>query len=142
MNKLVIPTLLIIGLSGCSTINPERSIASELVGKNVSEAVERLAPSMGKPRYITRSISNPEYTFYEWMSNEGYYDSVQPAGTYTDTSGGYVQHVETYTTKRKYTACSVNMTVNSKGIIEYYETKGCGFMGLGNTGSPHKWGIN
>ncbi|WP_147466575.1 hypothetical protein [Pseudomonas cichorii] len=142
MYRFILPALLILGLPGCSTINPERSIASELMGKNVDQAVARLAPTMGQPRYVTRSISNPEYTFYEWYSDEGYYDQVRPSGAYTDTSQGYVQHVETYSTERKYTACSVKMTVNSKGIIEYYETKGCGFMGMGNTGALHKWGIN
>lgn len=52
------------------------------------------------------------------------------------------QYLETHTAERKYTACRVNKTVNSKGIIEYYETIGCGFMGMDNTGSLHKWGIN
>jgi hypothetical protein len=52
------------------------------------------------------------------------------------------QYLETPTAERKYKACRVNMTVNSKGIIEYYETIGCGFMGMDNTGSLHKWGIN
>lgn len=112
------------------------------MGQNISEAVKRLAPFMGQPRYVTPSTSDAGYTLYEWVSNEGYYDRVQPAGTYTDTSQGYVQHVETYTTERKYTACRVSMTVNPKNIVEYYETKGCGFMGLGNTGWLHKWGIN
>ncbi|GFM81372.1 hypothetical protein PSCICN_20640 [Pseudomonas cichorii] len=142
MKELIIPVLFMMGVSGCSTINPERSIASELVGQNVSEAVKRLAPSMGQPRYITPSSSNPEYTFYEWISNEGYYDVPRLAGTYTNSSGGQVQHVENWTKDRKYTACRVNMTVNSQGIIEYYETRGCGFMGMGNTGTLHKWGIN
>lgn len=142
MRNIVLIASCVTVFSGCSTISPERSIASELVGQNVSEAVKRLSPYMGQPRYITVSPENPEDTIYEWVSNERHYDLTKPSGTYTDTSGGYVRHVETYTTERKYTACRVSMTVSPKGTISYHETKGCGFMGLGNTGWLHKVGIN
>jgi hypothetical protein len=145
---LTLLSLLTLSLSGCSTIAPERSAASELMGKNIQEAYKKF----GKPSLTLteHSVSSSHelygqkiYVFDSYGTN---YDQQTAVGSYMDTSSGQPVNVQQIQTKNIQERCTVAFWVkNDSSVIDYYEVKGnCGLFGsgLGNTGALHYMGIN
>lgn len=134
--------------TGCSTIAPERSAASELMGKNIQEAYKKF----GKPSMILteHSVSSSHelygqkiYVFDRYGTN---YDQQTVVGSNMDTSSGQLVNIQQIQTKNIQELCTVAFWVNNNSsAIDYYEVKGnCGIFGsgLGNTGALHYMGIN
>lgn len=141
-------SLLILSLTGCSTIAPERSAASDLMGKNIQEAYKKF----GKPSLILteQSVSSSHELYgqkiYVFDSYGANYNQQTVVGSNMDTSSGQLVNVQQIQTKNIQERCTVSFWAKKESdIIDYYEVKGnCGIFGsgLGNTGALHYMGIN
>lgn len=147
-DRLVVSIFMAFTLCACSTIAPERTAASQLMGKNIQEAYK----IFGTPWLTgTETSVSPEskyygQNFYIFGKTGISYNRNKLVGSYMDTSEGHPVHVDQYQTEHVQEACNIAFWADKKtNIIDYYEVKGnCGWggMGFGTTGAFHSWGIN
>ncbi|VWB41403.1 hypothetical protein [Burkholderia lata] len=130
-------------LSACATLAPERDAASNLMGKDINEAIKRF----GRPNHtgVETSVSRDSKFYgqrwYMFTRNGAAWDSQRAVGTAVE-GNTVVQYVETVHTQER---CDVMLWTDKQNIIGYYEVKGnCGLWnaGFGNTGALHRIGIN
>ncbi|MDR9850867.1 MAG: hypothetical protein QM686_06790 [Herbaspirillum sp.] len=139
---------LVLMMSGCATIAPERNAAEELMGKDIAEAYQ----VFGRPWSIdidtnkwkiSKLYGQKHVTFRLIRSNP--YTREELAGSYMDFSENHPTLVYQYETRQYQDVCVVQFWADKEtDIIFYYDVQGtCGWRGwgFGQTGILHRMGM-
>ncbi|GFM60186.1 hypothetical protein JSY17_16420 [Pseudomonas capsici] len=134
MFKKAIALLLLVPISGCSYLNPEREMISKLKGKDIAEAKGFLYSSMGDPVYeptpipsiIADTIPADSERLYQWETLVYYEDVPEQTGSYMDVNMGRPILVHTYDYKRVNHYCTVSLKSDRRGIVQSAEAVGSG----------------
>lgn len=127
--KHALVAVLLSSLVGCTSIpSPELSSVKDAKGKNVNEAIAKLAPLMGPPEWVQPDSENPTNTAYGWRRYKGTFSENKYMGSTEDRSAGYLQITDQYQQQTWREYCSVNVTADPQDIVVDYEVENCGFM--------------
>ncbi|GFM81341.1 hypothetical protein PSCICN_20330 [Pseudomonas cichorii] len=134
MLKMAVAALIVVSVSGCVGLNPEREMIKQLVGKDVNEAKGFLFSTMGDPVYeptpvpsiIADSIPASVERLYQWETLVYYEDVPVQTGSYQDVNMGRPMIVYTYDYKRVNHYCTVNLKVDTRNIIKEAKAGGSG----------------
>lgn len=134
MLKMTIAALIFASVSGCVSLNPEREMIKQLIGKDVNEARGFLFSTMGNPVYeptpvpsiIADSIPVSVERLYQWEALAYYEDVPVQTGSYQDVDSGRPIIVYTYDYKRVNHYCTVNLKVDTRNIIKEAKAVGSG----------------
>ncbi|WP_186207445.1 hypothetical protein [Burkholderia gladioli] len=90
-----------------------------------------------------REVGQSDHSYYLWVRHTGACTHTAPTGNIYDTSTGVPTVISAYQTTTTQHYCQVSIEVNQAGIVDYYKVHGCaGELGIGNTGTLHRYGIN
>ncbi|MDF7788003.1 hypothetical protein P4910_21365 [Pantoea stewartii] len=135
-------------LTGCETLAPERAECEKLMGKPIDEAFEWFGP----PAHVDiETAVGPDskfygQTYYRFEHDGAQWDENKLDHINLDYVAGVAVQTEHYVTEHHQNICYVTLWTDTKTkIIDYYEVVGdcgLGWMGFGETGMFHYWGIN
>ncbi|GFM65293.1 hypothetical protein K5D34_04725 [Pseudomonas cichorii] len=128
--KHALVAVLLSFLVGCTSIpSQELSSVKGARGKDVNEAIAKLAPLMGgPPDWVEPDSKNPANTVYGWTRYKGTFSENKYMGATHDRSAGYLQITDHYQQQTWREYCSVNVTADPQDIVVDYEVENCGFM--------------
>lgn len=116
-------------LAGCTSIpSQELSSVKDVKGKDVNEAIAKLAPLMGEPKSVEPDRKNPENTSYFWSRYKGTFSENKYMGSTHDRSAGHLQITDQYQQNTWTEYCYVKVIADPQDIVVDYEVEDCGFM--------------
>ena len=120
---------LLSSLVGCTSIpSQELSSVKDAQGKDVNEAIAKLAPLMGEPSAVQPDRKNPDNTAYYWSRYKGTFSENKYMGSTHDRSAGYLQITDQYQQNTWTEHCYVKVVADPQDIVVDYEVENCGFM--------------
>ncbi|MDS7719638.1 hypothetical protein N7605_07300 [Pantoea ananatis] len=132
-------------LTGCETLAPERAECEKLMGKPIDEAFKWF----GLPWYVGTETSAKKFygqDVYYFEHDGAEWDEDKLDHVDQNIVNGLMVLTENYVTEHHQDICYVTIWADTKTkIIDYYEIQGdcgLGWMGFGETGRLHYWGIN
>ncbi|MBX8529514.1 hypothetical protein K5D47_07510 [Pseudomonas cichorii] len=129
MKKHALMVIFLFSLVGCVSIpSQELTSVKESMGKNVNEAIAKLAPLMGKPSSIEPYNKNPANTVYLWIRYKGTFSENKYMGSNHDRSGGHLQITDVYQQNTWVEYCSVKVIVDPQDIVVDYLVRKCGAL--------------
>ncbi|GFM63708.1 hypothetical protein PSCICG_48680 [Pseudomonas cichorii] len=127
--KHALVAVLLSSLVGCTSIpSQELSSVKDAKGKDVNEAIAKLAPLMGKPESVEPDRKNPKNTSYLWSRYKGTFSENKYMGSTHDRSAGYLQITDQYQQNTWTEYCYVKVIADPQDIVVDYEVENCGFM--------------
>ncbi|GFM81347.1 hypothetical protein PSCICN_20390 [Pseudomonas cichorii] len=127
--KHALVAVLLSSLVGCTSIlSQELSSVKDAKGKDVNEAIAKLAPLMGKPDDIEPDRKNPQNTVYQWNRYKGTFSENKYMGATHDRSAGYLQITDQYQQNTWTEYCVVKVIADAQDVVVDYEVENCGSM--------------
>ncbi|WP_407315363.1 hypothetical protein [Pseudomonas sp. nanlin1] len=121
--------ILLSALVGCTSIpSQELSSVKDAKGKDINEAIAKLAPLMGRPKSVEPDRQNPENTIYLWNRYKGTFSENKYMGSTHDRSAGYLQITDQYRQNTWSEYCSVKIIADAQDTVVDYEVENCGSM--------------
>ncbi|MBX8548021.1 hypothetical protein K5D68_00190 [Pseudomonas cichorii] len=127
--KHALVAALLSSLVGCTSIpSQELSSVKGAKGKNVNEAIAKLAPLMGQPKSVEPDRKKPGNTAYVWSRYKGTFSENKYMGATHDRSAGYLQITDQYQQNTWTEYCYVKVIADPQDIVVDYEVENCGSM--------------